>query len=110
MYLPSAVTRPPEIDAAVSEVVSFFAPDVVHIRYDIARDWSGDWAIFFRVLLSDDASKTRLRELASRVAWRLEQRLDLPSIRSFPLLQFQERVRTGGSSGTGLGVAVAICR
>jgi hypothetical protein len=89
MYLPSAVTKQPEINAAVSEVVSLFAPDVVHIRYDIARDWSGDWAIFFRVLLSDDASKARLRELASRVAWRLEERLDFQSVGLFPYYNFR---------------------
>jgi hypothetical protein len=45
MYLPSAVAKQPEINAAVSEVVSLFAPDVVHIRYDIARDWSGDYLL-----------------------------------------------------------------
>ena len=31
--------------------------DVVLIRYDLGEDWSGDPAIFFRVLLSDEASK-----------------------------------------------------
>ena len=65
------------------------APDVVHIRYDIARDWSGDWAIFFRVLLSDEASKTRLREVAAQVAWRLEERFDLPSMGLFPYYNFR---------------------
>jgi len=30
---------------------------VVNIAYDIEKDWSGDWAIFFHVLLRDQASK-----------------------------------------------------
>jgi hypothetical protein len=89
MSLPSAVARQPEINAAVSEVVSLLAPDVVHIRCDIARDWSADWAIFFRVLLSDDASKTRLREVAAQVAWRLEERLNFPSMDLFPYHNFR---------------------
>jgi hypothetical protein len=89
MYLPSAVTKRPEINAAVSEVVRLLAPGVVHIRYDIARDWSGDWAIFFHVLLSDEASKTRIREIAAQVASRLEERLDFPSMGLFPYHNFR---------------------
>jgi hypothetical protein len=87
--LPSAVIRQPEINAAVSEVVRLLAPDVVHIRYDIARDWSGDWAVFFRVLLSDEASKTRLREVAAQVASQLEERFDFPSMGLFPYHNFR---------------------
>lgn len=89
MYLPSAVSKQPEINAAVSEVVKLLAPDVVHIRYDIGRDWSGDWAIFFRVLLSDEASKTRLREAAAQVVWLLAERLDFPSMGLFPYHNFR---------------------
>ena len=36
-YLPTAVNNRPEINAAVSEVVRLLAPDVVQIRFDIAR-------------------------------------------------------------------------
>lgn len=89
MHSPSAVTKQPEINAAVSEVVSLLAPDVVHIRYDISRDWSGDWAIFFRVLLSDEVSETRLREVATQVVWRLAERLDFPSMGLFPYHNFR---------------------
>ena len=62
MISPSAVTTQSEINSAISEVVSLLAPDVVHIRYDIGEDWSGDWGIFFRILLSDEAGRTRLRD------------------------------------------------
>ena len=89
-YLPSADTNTKtDINAAVSEVVKDLAPDVVHIRYDIGRDWSGDPAIFFRVLLSDDASKKRLREVATQVVWRLSARLDFPSIGLLPYHNFR---------------------
>jgi hypothetical protein len=89
MYLPSAVTKQQEIDAAVSEVAGMLAPDVVHIRSEIGRDWSGDWAIFFRVVLSDDASKQRLRQVATNVVWRLAERLDFPSMGVFPYHNFR---------------------
>jgi len=91
MILPSSVTfaKQQEINAAVSEVVKLLAPDVVHIRYHIGQDWSGDWAIFFRVLLSDEASKTRLREVTTQVVWRLAERLDFPSMGLFPYHNFR---------------------
>ena len=78
--VPAGVARETEIAEAVADVERSLAPDVVHIRYEIATDWSGDWAIFFRVLLSDEASKTRLREVATKVVWRLAERLDFPSM------------------------------
>jgi len=79
----------PEINAAISEVVRLLAPDVVHIRYDIARDWSGDWAIFFRVLLSDEAGKKRLREVAKQVVSLLSERLDFSSLGLFEYHNFR---------------------
>jgi hypothetical protein len=88
MYLPSAAAKQ-EINAAVSEVVRLLDPDVVHIRYDIGRDWSGDQAIFFRVLLSDEASRTRLRDVTTQVVWRLAERLDFPSMGLFPYHNFR---------------------
>jgi hypothetical protein len=89
MRLPSAIAKQPEINAAISEVVGLLAPDVVHIRYDIGQDWSGDWAIFFRVLLSDEASRTRLREVATQVVRHLAERLDFPSMGLFPYHNFR---------------------
>ena len=89
MYLPSAVTKQMQIDAAVADVVRLLSPDVVHIRYDIGQDWSGQWAIFFRVLLSDEASKKRLRQVATQVEWRLAERLDFPSMDVFPYHNFR---------------------
>jgi hypothetical protein len=47
MLFPGAITKETEINAVVSSVARLLAPDVEHIRYDIAEDWSGDWAIFF---------------------------------------------------------------
>ena len=89
MYLPSAITKEPEIDAKVAEVVRVLAPDVVHIRYEIGQDWSGDWAIFFRVLLSDEAGRLRLRKVATQVVSQLEERLDFLSLGVFPYHNFR---------------------
>jgi len=88
MYLPAAVTKQREIDAAVDLVVAGL-PDVVRIRYDIGEDWSGQWAIFFRVVLTDEAARQRLRDVAAQVVWGLARRLDFPGMGVFPYHNFR---------------------
>jgi hypothetical protein len=89
MYLPSAVTKQSEIQAAINAVERSLVPDVAHIRYEIGEDWSGQWAIFFRVVLSDDAAKRRLRDVATKVVWGLARQLDFPSMGVFPYHNFR---------------------
>jgi len=89
VLLPSAVTKQDEIDAAVKQVVAELSPDVVRIRYDIGEDWSGQWAIFFRIVLSDEAARRRLRDVARKVVWGLAQRLDFPGMGVFPYHNFR---------------------
>jgi hypothetical protein len=90
MYLPTAVRKQPQIDAAVLEVVNLLAPDVLNIRYDIDQDWSGDWAVFFRVLVSDEASDERnIGDVARRVRDLMSDRLDLPELGMFPHFNFR---------------------
>jgi len=89
MIMPAVITMDPQIKAAIKEVVNLLAPDVVYIRYEIGKDWSGDWAIFFRVVLSDEAGAERLREVATNVVSRLAERLDFPSMGVFPYHNFR---------------------
>jgi hypothetical protein len=89
MYVPSAVTKQSEIQAAINHVAKNLTPDVVRIRYEIGEDWSGQWAIFFRVVLTDDAAKHRLREVATKVVWGLAQQLDFPGMGVFPYHNFR---------------------
>ena len=88
--MPAGVVKQGEIAAAVAEVERLLAPDVVHIRYEIGANWSGDWAVFFRVVLSDEASKHRLREVATQVESRLADRLDFPAL-GLPLCSTRRR-------------------
>jgi hypothetical protein len=89
MYIPPAVTKESEIQAAISEVERALAPDVVRIRHEIGEDWSGQWAIFFRIVLSDDAAKRRLRDVAGKVVWGLSRQLDFPGMGVFPYHNFR---------------------
>ena len=43
-----------QIEKVLNRAVKDLAPDVVRIRYSLEDDWSGDPAIFLRVLLSDE--------------------------------------------------------
>jgi hypothetical protein len=90
-YFPATVTltKQVEINRAVSEVAALLRPDIVHIRFDIGQDWSGDWAIFFRVLLSDEASARRLRQIATKIDQELAARVDFPSLELFPYYNFR---------------------
>jgi hypothetical protein len=89
MYLPVAVTKQSEIQSAVDETQRELSSDVVRIRYDIGEDWSGQWAIFFRVVLTDEAARHRLREVATKVVWGLARQLDFPVMGVFPYHNFR---------------------
>ena len=89
MPVPSALTKHAEIETAIQRVQQSIGPDVVRIRYEIGEDWSGEWAIFFRVVLADDAAKHRLREVATKVVWGLAQQLDFPGMGVVPYHNFR---------------------
>jgi hypothetical protein len=92
MMMPSAIAKQPQINAAVAAVVKELSPAVQHIRYDIAPDWSGQLAIFFKVLLSDEASDpSNLRDVATQVVWRMSEKLDLPGLGLFPYFDFRSQ-------------------
>jgi hypothetical protein len=89
MHVPSAITKQSEIQAAIDGVARSLAPDVVHIRYEIGEDWGGEWSIFFRVVLTDDAAKHRLREARNKVVWGLAKQLDFPGMGVWPYHNFR---------------------
>ena len=92
MYPPTEVLKQPQINRVVSEVVRELYPDVQLIRYEIAQDWTGQWAVFFRVLLSDEAAKrANLREIAPRVRWMVSDKLDIPNLGMFPFFEFRSQ-------------------
>ena len=65
-----------DIPKIVKATEEKFAPDVVRIRYHTGFDWSGDPAIFFRVLLSETASHhENLGDIARRVNRELSDEL-----------------------------------
>jgi hypothetical protein len=52
----------------VDDVSKKFPNEVVRIRHSFSRDWDGDAAIYFRIVLTDEARRTiPLSELTRRV-------------------------------------------
>ena len=75
MYLPSAVTKQ-EITAAVDAVIAELQPHVRHVWWEVGKDWTGDSAIFFRIVLSDAASRgSRLPRITGEVKRQLLERV-----------------------------------
>lgn len=75
----------PQINAAMAAVNTELAPWVKYIRYNIGEDWTGQLAIYFRVMLSDAAtSESNLHFLAPRISRLIWDNLDIPSHGMFP--------------------------
>ncbi|MBM3737370.1 MAG: hypothetical protein FJW39_16435 [Acidobacteria bacterium] len=88
------------VAATVAELERRFAPDVVRIRYTLKNDWSGDPAIYFRVLLTDDAAREeRLYTVAGAIRkviwWEVDtlKNWDVMSYISFRSVSEQKQMR-----------------
>src|SRR6202161_4043426 len=57
-----------EFAQKVEEVANKFPNEVVRIRHSFSRDWDGDPAIYFRIVVTDEARRTiPLGELTGRI-------------------------------------------
>jgi hypothetical protein len=87
-----AVAKQQQVSEAINAVVAELDLAVQRINYEIAQDWDGRWAIFFRVLLSDEASsQSQLRGVAPSVVWRMSDKLDLPNLGLLPYFDFRSQ-------------------
>jgi hypothetical protein len=92
MRVPSGIVRQAEIAAGVAAVEKELAPDVVRIRHDIGPDWSDEWSIFFRIVLSDEASReARLAEVTRRAASRLLREIKPAELDLLPYFSFRSQ-------------------
>ena len=76
----------------VDRIARDLAPDVVHIRMDVGHDWSDHPAIYFRVILSDEASRRdRLLEITQRVRRKVRNELGLDELEHLPYFRFRSQ-------------------
>jgi hypothetical protein len=67
--VPTGFVSQKRIARGVANAATELTGEVVRIRYNLGEDWSGDDAVFFRVVLQDSASqRPRLREVTRRIA------------------------------------------
>lgn len=77
MYRTRAYTHEDEFAAAVKNWAEKLAPDVVRIRYSLEEDWTGAPAVFFNVLMTDDAvTDKRIREATKKVKWAIRDGME----------------------------------
>lgn len=66
-----------QIEAGIERAAQALSHDVVRIRYSLEDDWTGDPSIFFRVVITDEASRVKsLGELAHSIDRRIEKEVD----------------------------------
>jgi hypothetical protein len=57
-----------EVNQAIDQVILNLGPEVVHVAYNLGEDWNGDPGIFFRIVLTDAASKEgKIGKVAARI-------------------------------------------
>lgn len=76
----------------IAQIAAELAPDVVRIRSRLAPDWSEHPAIYFRVILSDAASRPeRLAQVAGLVSSKLIEELGLSKSDLIPYFRFRSQ-------------------
>ena len=76
MNIARAFVQQAQLDEAVGNLKPELGSDVVTLRYTLGQDWSGEPAIFFRVVLSEQASRRdQLRSSTKQIENTIMQRL-----------------------------------
>lgn len=80
------------LDQQVHDAAENFRSEVVGIGYTIGHDWNGDPAIFFRVVLTDDASRPDvLADITGKVSAKLFDDLRLDGSDYTPYFYFRSK-------------------
>src|SRR5437899_10493090 len=81
-----------EFEQNVQQTAMKFPAKVVRIRHSFGYNWDGDPAIFFRVVLSDDASHIdTLGEVTARIRRTLSEDLRLHESEYFTYFNFRNK-------------------
>jgi hypothetical protein len=81
-----------EVEKAIDQFIRTLGPEVVRVRWNFGNDWSGDPALYFRVVLADSVAVDRqtFLDTAERVrASFFEQLQPLENWGLFPHVRFR---------------------
>jgi len=77
MHFVKGFLKQDQLDKAVNEMIPLLGPDVERLKYSVEEDWSGDPAILFKIVLSENASrKVQLFETTRRIQAVIDMHLD----------------------------------
>ena len=67
--IPAGYVSRQQIDSEIERVKQKLGPEVVRVKHTIAENWSGDPAIYFRIVLDDSAAAgtERRREVTKAI-------------------------------------------
>jgi len=72
--VPRGLVDQSEIRTAVQQVEGDLAPNVIRIMYSYSLDWTGAESLFFRIILSDEASSPKnLRQTTQQIIAKILQ-------------------------------------
>lgn len=81
-----------EFEQTVQRIETEFRGDVLKIRYSFRHDWDGEPAIFFRIVLSDAASREdKLANITGIVGGKLFDELGLARSEYTPYFNFRSK-------------------
>ena len=70
MYIERAFTHRDQFFAAIAEAVSTLPAGVISVTPTLGTDWAGESAVFFEVILADDAvPRDKLLEFTKQISW-----------------------------------------
>jgi hypothetical protein len=102
--MPTETSRLPQINAIVKEALQELSPWVKYIGFDIAPDWDGDMSLYFRVLLSDEATSEEMRPVIGRRArLAIGDRVGSAMLGLFPYLNFRSESELAAHPEPGWG-------
>src|SRR5262249_707023 len=88
MHMPSDTTKR-QIETAAHEIRNGATAHVIDVSLELRRDWSGDWAVFFRILLRNQSSKgIMLGRVTTEIRKRLSDKLRALNIRLVGYFEF----------------------
>ena len=94
MFITRVRLHPEELEKFAQDVqrAAQKFPDIVRIRHSFGEDWDGDPAIFFRVVLSDDAARDeRLGEITALISKQMSDELELTTFERIPYFRFRSK-------------------
>jgi hypothetical protein len=76
VYIEKAFAHRDQFLAAVDRVASSLPPEVVQVFATLGTDWNGESAVFFKVILKDNAiPQSELIDFTQQITWTLIQEL-----------------------------------